>query len=196
MQIQKNSRQIPKKDDIVSNKNYCDLIYSWLQCNSELDESFNVRYILRQNINYSSIGKELGMDRRTAGRYIERLFNMGLLVEEQGKVILKELERNTATLVPYLTLRKIQNSLHRNSVSIFVYLLNRYLACDETAFFITYGELKRYIGIATTTGSNNVVISDILEVLQLLKLIDYKIVQTDVNKINIRILKVNNMLPK
>lgn len=40
MKIEKNSRQIPKKESIVSNKNYCDLVYSWFQCESvRLDES-------------------------------------------------------------------------------------------------------------------------------------------------------------
>ena len=35
MEISKNSRQMPKVPGIVKQKNYCDLLYAWLQCNSE-----------------------------------------------------------------------------------------------------------------------------------------------------------------
>ena len=35
MTINKNSRQMPKLKSIVSSKEYCDLLYAWLQCNSE-----------------------------------------------------------------------------------------------------------------------------------------------------------------
>lgn len=47
------------------------------------------------------------MDRRTVRRYVDKLFAMDLLYEDSGKFILKPLENTVATLVPYLTLRKI-----------------------------------------------------------------------------------------
>lgn len=136
------------------------------------------------------------MDRRTVGRYVKKLYEQELLEDCDEKTILKLLERNAATLVPYLTLRQIQNSLHRNSVSIFVYLLNRFIANSEQPFFITYNELKKYIGISVATASNNVVVSDILKTLRALKLIDYDIVQTDITRCNIQIKTVTNVLPE
>ena len=194
MQIVKNSRQVPKKDDIVSNKDYCDLVYSWFQCVSELDEETKERYVTTDKINMSAIGRELGMDRRTVGRYVKKLYEQDLLEEKPGKTILKVLEKNAATLVPYLTLRQIQNSLHRNSVSIFVYLLNRYISNAEQPFFITYNELKKFIGISVATSSNNVVVSDILKTLRALQLIEYGVIQTEVARCNIQIKKVTNVL--
>ena len=194
MQIVKNSRQVPKKDDIVSNKDYCDLVYSWFQCVSELDEETKERYVTTDKINMSAIGRELGMDRRTVGRYVKKLYEQDLLEEKPGKTILKVLEKNAATLVPYLTLRQIQNSLHRNSVSIFVYLLNRYISNAEQPFFITYNELKKFIGISVVTSSNNVVVSDILKTLRALQLIEYGVIQTEVARCNIQIKKVTNVL--
>lgn len=85
--------------------------------------------------------------------------------------------------------------MHRNSVSIFVYLLNRYIANEEQEFYISYVSLKKYIGISTSTASNNVVVSDIMKTLKALGLIDYKLVQTAEYKTNIVVTKVSNVLP-
>jgi hypothetical protein len=35
MKIEKNSRQMPAIAAITREKDYCDLLYAWLQCNSE-----------------------------------------------------------------------------------------------------------------------------------------------------------------
>ena len=195
MQIQKNSRQIPRSNEIVGNKNYCDLVYSWFQWTSEMDEN-GQRYILNNKINISGIGRDVGMDRRTAGKYVKHLYDVGLLEDKGDRTLLKLLEKNMATLIPCPTLRQIMNSLHRNSVSIFSYLLVRYSANMENPYFITYNELKKYIGISTATSSNNIVVSDILKTLQTLGLIEYIVIQTDATRCNIQIQKVTNVLPE
>lgn len=105
------------------------------------------------------------MDRRTVASYVRKLTELGLLTEGVSEYTLQKLEPCAATLVPFITLREIQNALHKNSVSIFVYLLNRFIANQSQAFMVTYVELKKYIGISTSTASNNVVIADILKVL-------------------------------
>ena len=60
----------------------------------------------KDKIVFTEIGNLLGMDRRTVSRYTKRLLELGLLVQNNGgDYILKSLENNAATLVPYLTLR-------------------------------------------------------------------------------------------
>lgn len=193
MKIEKNSRQIPKKESIVSNKNYCDLVYSWFQCESvRLDES-EERQVAFGQVNYSAMSKVLGMDRRVVSKYVNKLCEMGLLEKDDfhNVYVVKTLDKDSAALVPYVTLREIQNTLHRNSVSIYVHLLNEWFKHGMKEFTITYNELKAFIGIATTTSANNIVVKDILKVLGLLHLVTS--VEIDENKM-ISIVNVSNCI--
>lgn len=91
--------------------------------------------------------------------------------DDNKRYLLRQLENVTATLVPYNTLRQLVNALNRNTINIFVYLLNRYIASGETEFIITHKELKDRIGISSSSSSNNIVINDILDILQRLGLV-------------------------
>ena len=51
LKIQPNSRQVPKKEQVVSNKDYCDLVYSWFQCESKM--VVNERLVSKAKVKYS-----------------------------------------------------------------------------------------------------------------------------------------------
>lgn len=117
--------------------------------------------------------------------------------DDDNKVyVLEQLESSAATLIPFETLRKLVNSLNRNSINIYVYLLNRYLASKEAEFIITHKELKEHIGISSSSTSNNVVINDILEILSCLGLVEYELRQVEPTKTHMVVTKMRNVLPK
>lgn len=135
------------------------------------------------------------MDRRTATKYIKAMQGFGLIEKcPDGGIKLKKLPPTEATLVPYITLRRLVNALHKNSVSIFIYLLNRYVANGEKGFYVTYTRLKEIIGISTSSTSNNKVVADILYVLAALQLVDYQLEQVEVNKTCLFVKKVANIV--
>lgn len=78
------------------------------------------------------------------------------------RYILNELDTTVASLVPLETLRKINNALSQHAISLFVYLMNRYIANGKKEFVATMSQMKDFIGVATATSSNNNIITDIL----------------------------------
>lgn len=174
MTIQNNSRQVPKKIETTSDINYYDILYVHLQVISERDENTNVRYLKGARLNFSELGRALGLSRQTAKRKFDGLKELKLVAfnETLQRWELPQLQPKDAFLVPQSTLRKIVTGLSKNAVSIYVYLLNRYYANKGQEFQFTLNALKSYCGISTKTTSNNYMITDILEILSLIGLIE------------------------
>ena len=64
--IPENSRQFPKEEKIIKNKNFVDKIYGYLQSISYRDEETDARrYLEPSQINYSAIGRAVGISRQT-----------------------------------------------------------------------------------------------------------------------------------
>ena len=56
MKIEMNSRQIPTNSSITSAKEYCDLLYAWLQCNSErITPDSDGRRIPKRQVKWAAI---------------------------------------------------------------------------------------------------------------------------------------------
>ena len=198
LERQANSRQVPKDSQIMKDKNYYDVVYAWFQCKSDREEKTNIRSVSYSDSKFVTIGEECGIDRRSASKYVGKLLDLGLLEKDDTnkRYVLKQLENSTATLVPYATLRQLVNSLNRNSVNLFVYLINRYLGSQETEFIVTHKEMKEHIGISSSSTSNNVVINDILNTLHRLGLVQYELRQIEPTKTQMFVTRVCNVLPE
>lgn len=208
-----NTRQIPSASNITREKDYCDLLYAWLQCNSEpcaiLEKGqMTPRRILKKKVKWLAIEKDFTrklsdktvekvMSRKTIAKYFEHLLKIGL-VEDRDKddefYYLVLLDRTQANLIEYHTLMKLMNVLQKNSLSIYVYLFNRYYAAGQNPYIITIKQIKDFIGIATTTTSNNAVIDDSLDILKRLGLLNIQIKHID-NKTCFEVQWVKNKLP-
>jgi hypothetical protein len=70
------------------------------------------------------------MGRKTIAKYFKHLEDKGFikLNEEDEYYYLTVLDSHEANLIEYNTLSKLMNVLQKNSLSIYIYLFNRYVA--------------------------------------------------------------------
>lgn len=209
MDIKKNSRQMPSATSIVREKDYCDLLYAWLQCNSER-ENINTsrRRIEKKKVKWASIERdftrqlsdgsvEKAMSRKTIAKYFSYLTDEKLVIDEgDDYYYLAVLDPQDGNLIEYNTLLRMMNVLQKNSINIYIYLFNRYYASNFQSFIATFRQIKDYIGIATTTTSNNAVIDDTIDILKRIGLLDYRLKVLEDNKTCLEFLWVKNELPK
>ena len=176
LKVQPNSRQMPKAKTICSNKKYYDILYAYLQCISQRDEETNKRYFYKKDINFSKLGEIFGLSRQTVSTKFKNLKELGL-IEENGSdtYFLIELSTDLASLIPYNTLKLLTDTLSENAISAYIYLLNCYYSNECRPFQFSLDQVKTYIGISTTTRSNNDVITNILYVLEKIGLIKYSL---------------------
>lgn len=174
LQVEKNSRQVPKTKDICANKKYYDIMYAYLQCISEKKE--NGRYFYKKDVNFTKLGNMFGISRQTASTKFKNLKDLGLVREiDKDTFEVVTLENNIASLVPYETLKLITDTLNENSISTYVYLLNCYYANGCKPFQFTLEQIKNQIGICATTRSNDTIVTNILFVLERIGLIKYSL---------------------
>jgi DNA-binding Lrp family transcriptional regulator len=196
LKVQPNSRQIPSNEIYTADKKYNDLLYGTLQEMSYVGNE-GIRYVNKSDISYVKLAEKLNLTRQTVSSRFKHLLEIGLInyEEENKRYQLCSVDKTLCSLVPFETLRKLNNTLNQNTISIYVYLLKRFIANGEQPYQVLMAQMKKFIGIATTTTSNNAVITDILCVLQLLKLIDMEYVKGEDNKTNIVIKVVRNVIP-
>lgn len=163
MQIESNSRQMPKTKEICSDKKYSDVVYGWFQSESERT-STGIRFVNKKNVNYSQIAKKVNLSRQTVSKRIKNLEEMGLIYENESKnrYELHLLSNVDASLIPKRTLEFLINSQSENGINIYIYLLNRYWANNEKPYIFTLEQIKSFIGISIKTTSNNNCITDVL----------------------------------
>ena len=154
------------------------------------------RYVNKEDIVFSRLADQVGLTRQVVSTKFKNLVKIGLveLIEKEKRYKLSYLDDSVAMLIPVETLRKINNALSQNSISIYVYLLKRFIANSEKEYPVTMAQMKNFIGIASNTTSNNEVINDILEVLELLGLVKIERRQVEENKTLLVVVEVNNVI--
>ena len=185
-------RQIPKTKEYCANKGYYDILYGYLQEQSQWEKNQynNRRYVEKSIINYSQLGRKLGLSRQTVSKKFKNLIDLGLIKDEQGdKYYLTPLSSDIASLIPNPTLKLITDTLNEYSISVYVYLLVRYIANGEEYFIFKLSDIKKHIGICATTRSNDDVIVNILFVLQKIGLIKYHLTTFQQNNIEYKDVK-------
>lgn len=116
------------------------------------------------------------LSRQTISTRFKNLKELDLIREKDGETYeLVVLPKDLASLIPYPTLKLIQDTLSDNSISTYIYLLNRYYANDCKPFQFTLEQVKSFIGISTSTRSNDEIITNILFVLSKIGLVRYSL---------------------
>ena len=201
---------MPSTASVAREKDYCDLLYAWLQCNSERENMNDIaRRIHKSKVKWAAIERDFTrtlsdgtvdkvMSRKTIAKYFKYFEDKGLiqLNEADGFYYLTVLDPSEANLIEYNTLSKLMNVLQKNSISVYIYLFNRYYANGRSPFIATIKQIKDFIGIATTTTSNNIVIDDTLDILKRLGLLDYGLTIGDDNKTYLEFKWIKNKLPE
>ena len=208
--FESNSRQIPSLSTITREKDYCDLLYAWLQCNSIRDNCKDEsRKIEKSKIKWVGIEKDFTrvlsdgttekiMGRKTIAKYFKHLEEKGLIIEDENDkeyYHLTLLPDNEYQLIEYNTLSKLLNVFQKNSINIYIYLLNRYFANSRQPYIATIRQIKDFTGIATSTTSNNLIVDDTIDILKRLGLLDYELTREEDNKTYLKFNWVKNKLP-
>ena len=187
------SRQVPSIRSITTEKDYCDLLYAYLQCNSErVSPNQQVRKIDKKKCKFMLIEKaftriiegqpEKAMSKYTISKYFKKLMDMQLIYEDANDpnfYYLTVLDPSEANLIEYRTLEILMNTMQRYNISIYVYLYNRFFANAQQAYTLTLAQVKDFIGISTNTASNNCRIVDTFDILQRLGLMSFELIWKD-----------------
>lgn len=183
------SRQVPSMRSLTCEKDYCDLLYAWIQCNSErVSPVSSQRKIEKKKVKFTKIEQDFTrtidgeiikiMSKYSISKYFKKLIEWGLIYEEENDkdfYYITVLAPEDANLIEYRTLEKLMNVLQKRAISIYVYLYNRYFAAGRDEYDITLSSIKNYIGIANSTTSNNHIIVDTFDVLQSMGLLSYEL---------------------
>ena len=184
MQNIKDSRQVLKAKEYLCNPLYWDVVYSYMQVNSEWDGvQGHPRIFPKRMANFSKISRELNITRQTVSKRMSDLEDgqknkdgLHLIKKlENGDYELPILSPSIATLMPKETLRVLVSAFNEKTISIYVYLYGRWMASKEVPFKFTYSQLKTVIGLGTSSRSNDYIIKDILNILIKLELVSLKL---------------------
>lgn len=162
-----NSRQIPTKKEITSQKTYYDKLYGYLQAISEKDIISEKRFFKKPS--FIQLAENLDLDKNTVSSRFKKLIELGLIIQsttEKKIFFLKEFPIDEAYLIPKATIEFLAITQKHHTITVYVYLLRRYIANKEQPFTFTINSLKEICGDSTSSRNNNHKYDLILSVLR------------------------------
>lgn len=187
--IPENSRQFPREEKIVKNKNFVDKIYGYLQSISYRDEETDARrYLEPSQLNYSAIGRAVGISRQTVKSKIAFMMpvsednknGLGILTYDGGKdrYYLELFPATEAILIERDLLHYMSITFSKYVITIYSYLFLRWYAVTTNGgsqFEFMIDKIKDVIGFSHNSNSNDDDIKDMLSTMREVGLIDYNV---------------------
>ena len=207
MNNEEQKRRIPL-DKKCMTKKINDILYGYLQVKSTLNTETNMRYIKKDDVNFTEIEEDLKhtFKRRTLANHLSNLINCGFIGESEmidtyGEPMkVYTFPYNTDSiykLIPIETLRYLVDTANPSVVSIYVYLLNKWEWKGNKYIFTEAELIKNCLGVTSTSNSRDYIrVNNVLTCLVNNGLIEYKKVYSKKNGVPIKkkkLLKVSTI---
>ena len=169
----KEYRQVVSDKSITSSKSFNDYLYGWLVLKAQ--EENGERFVMKRSFVFSKMEKELGMTRKTLAKYFDYLLEVGLVVDSKDKWTITDLGEDGFWLETNI-LQKLVEMKQRYAITIYVYLVKGYWMVGQHKkknLPIILDNVKDQIGISKQSRSNNNTITDVLENLREMGLLNY-----------------------
>jgi hypothetical protein len=185
MDNEEQKRRIPLDKKFMTKK-INDILYGYLQVKSTLNTETNMRYIKKDDVNFTEIEEDLKytFKRRTLVNHLSNLINYGFIGESEmidtyGESIkVYTFPYNTDSiykLIPIETLRYLVDTANPSVIAIYVYLLNKWEWKGNKYIFTEAELIKNCLGVTSTSNSRDYIrVNNVLTCLVNNGLIEYK----------------------
>ena len=197
MDNEEQKRRIPLDKKFMTKK-INDVLYGYLQVKSTLNTETNMRYIKKDDVNFTEIEEDLKytFKRRTLVNHLSNLINYGFIGESEmidtyGKSMkVYTFPYNTDSiykLIPIETLRYLVDTANPSVVSIYVYLLNKWEWKGNKYIFTEAELIKNCLGVTSTSNNRDYIrVNNVLTCLVNNGLIGYKKIYSKKNGVPVK----------
>ena len=207
MDNEEQKRRIPLDKKFMTKK-INDILYGYLQVKSTLNTETNIRYIKKDDVNFTEIEEDLKytFKRRTLVNHLSNLINYGFIGESEmidtygESMKVYTFPYNTDSiykLIPIETLRYLVDTANPSVVSIYVYLLNKWEWKGNKYIFTEAELIENCLGVTSTSNSRDYIrVNNVLTCLVNNGLIEYKKVYSKKNGVPVKkkkLLKVSTI---
>ena len=131
---------------------------------------------MKKDIKFTKLAEVFNLSRQTVSTKFKNLVSLGLVIDSGVDTYdLIKLDNDVAWLVQYDLLKLMVDALSENAISTYIYLCNRYYANGNKPYQFTLEQIKKHVGICTSTRSNDDTITNILFVLQKIGVLQYSL---------------------